>query len=95
MTEGKMRRLDNIVRRDIHGEVLLVPIRGRSAEMQRLFVLNEVGDFIWRRLDGTHSRDDILRLLQDRYIVRAQDAASDLEEFLGLLSAANLVEEVP
>lgn len=92
--ERKVRRLGNVVRRDIQGEVLLVPIHGKLADMQRLFVLNEVGDFIWRQLDGTCSRDVILQRILDEYSIAADDAAPDLDEFLGQLSAANLVEEV-
>jgi len=61
MTTRKNRYVstENIVKRDIADEIILVPIRGKVADMQRIYALDPVADFIWERLDGRQSVGDI------------------------------------
>ena len=44
-------RQPGVISRSIAGETILVPARRRASEMA-LFTLNEVGSFVWERLDG-------------------------------------------
>lgn len=85
---------DNIVRRDIAGETILVPIRGNLADMQRIYALDSVADFIWQQLDGRQSVGKIHSTLVNHFDVDAQQAAQDLTEFIDKLLQANLIEEV-
>ena len=41
----------DIVARRILDEMILVPIRGKHADMQRVLALNELGEFIWEQMD--------------------------------------------
>ena len=55
--------------------------------------LNEVGSWIWSMiLKSTHTRDDILNSLIERFEVSSQHAAADLDEFLTTLQALSLIE---
>ena len=63
------RHRKHIVTRDIAGETLLVPIQEELADMQRLFALEGVSAFIWKRLDGDRTLDDILDLVAGRFDV--------------------------
>jgi hypothetical protein len=85
---------DNIVRRDIADETILVPIRGNLADMQRIYALDPVADFIWQQLDGRQSVGKIHSAIVDNFDVEAQQAALDLNEFIEKLLQANLIEEV-
>ena len=85
---------DNIVRRDIADETILVPIRGNLADMQRIYALDPVADFIWMQLDGKQSVGKIHSSLMDNFDVDAKQAALDLNEFIDKLLQANLIEEV-
>ena len=46
------------------------------------FGVNPIGVRIWKRLDGKHSVEDILKDLQDGYEDVPNEAESDLEEFI-------------
>jgi hypothetical protein len=92
--ENLLRQVPNVISREIAGEVFLVPVRGKLADLQRLFVLNRVGECIWRQLDGNHSRGEILAAIIERFDVDEPQAATDMEEFLAQLVQAGLTEEV-
>ncbi len=86
------RRLEDVILREIAGEVFLVPIRGRLADLQELFVLNDVGEWLWQRLDGTRSQDVLVEELIASFEVTPAEAASDLDGFLRELDEAGLLE---
>ena len=85
-------RLDDVIVREIAGEVFLVPIRGRLADLQELFVLNGVGEWLWQRLDGSRSVRDLSKDLAETYEVEEDEAVADVTSFLGELEEAGLLE---
>ena len=87
------RKEDRIVSRFIAGETILVPIRGELADMQRIFVLDEVGEYIWKRMDGVTSLAEIRDGILADFEVEKDRADSDVEEFIGELLGANLIVE--
>lgn len=96
MTTRKNRYVstENIVKRDIADEIILVPIRGKVADMQRIYALDPVADFIWERLDGRQSVGDIHAAVVRNFDVPAEQAYQDLIEFIEEIMDANLVKEV-
>jgi hypothetical protein len=91
MLEKTYTRNDNIVTRKISGELLLVPIQGNLADMQRIFTLNPVGEHIWKGLDGERNLQDICRGVVREFEVEEADAAADIREFIGELLEADLI----
>jgi hypothetical protein len=87
------QREKNIVSREIAGETILVPIRGKLADMQNIFTLNTVGAYIWDQLDGTKSLVLILESLLDHFEVSRQEAEKDILEFIDHTSVAGLTTE--
>jgi hypothetical protein len=85
---------ENIVRRDIADETILVPIRGNLADMQRIYALDPVADFIWQQLDGTQSLETIHAAILENFVVTADQVSRDLPEFIDELYKANLIKEV-
>lgn len=81
----------DVVTRRIAGEALLVPIRKRLADLDCVYVLHGIGEFLWERLDGTRTRDDLVRDVVGRFAVDAQEASADIDAFLGELAKAGLV----
>jgi SynChlorMet cassette protein ScmD len=57
----------------------------------RVLGLNPVGVFIWKRLDGTRTRDDIVKELGEAYDETPADAAEDLAGFLQRLEDRGFV----
>ena len=91
--EQVFRQRPDMVTREIAGEVLLVPVRGKLAQLQRIFVLNPVGAYIWGQLDGERDLARIRQGLIDSFEVGAEEAETDLFEYLGALEDAGLISE--
>jgi hypothetical protein len=89
-----LRPRAGIVARDIAGETILVPVRGRTADMQRIFSLNPTAAFIWRLLDGVRDTSQILDAVVERFAVGREEAASDLERILAEARDQDLVDVV-
>ena len=92
--QRRFERSDQAVRRVIAGQILLVPIRGRLAQLQQMFVLDAVGDFIWSRLEGTRELEAIADEIAEAFEVRPEVALGDLREFVERLCEAGLASAV-
>ncbi len=86
------RRRSEMAIREIAGEVFLVPVSGKLARLQRIFVLNPVGAYIWQQLDGERDLEAIHRGLVDRFEVADAEAETDMLEYLAALEDAELIE---
>ena len=82
---------ENIVARKIADEMLLVPIRGNLADMQRIFALNPVGEFIWNHLDGKNTVNNIRDTLLEEVDVEQTEAETDIVAFLNELQGMDLL----
>ncbi len=78
--------------RQVAGEALLVPVRGRLAEMQKIFALNPVAGHIWQELDGKRSLGEIRDSILARFDVEREAADRDVREFIEELLEAGLLE---
>ena len=76
------RKNPDVVYRIIAGEAILLPISKETQIAGRLLSLNEVGAFIWERIDGEKSLDEILAEMQREYEVEEDTARSDLRELI-------------
>ena len=84
---------DEVVSREIAGETILVPIRGRLVELQRVFSVNPVGAHIWQELDGKKSLAEIRDSVLEAFEVERDQADADIRDFVAELVEAELVEE--
>lgn len=80
------RRSPNMVARRIGGEMILVPIRNNAGDLQCIYSLNEVGAFLWERIDGARSLGELAEAIQSEFDVSPDQAAGDLREFLAQLT---------
>ncbi|RMG04147.1 MAG: PqqD family protein [Nitrospirae bacterium] len=88
-------KTDNVVYRKVAGETILVPVHGDVAKMKKIYILNNLGEFIWERIDGRKSVDEILDEIVENFEVTRDEARKDLNEFINSLKERNLVEEAP
>lgn len=86
------RKTGNHVTRTIACETIVVPIRGSVAELESIFVLNEVGAAIWKQLDAVRGEDEIAAALSDEFEVAPETARADVTAFLDALLDARLIE---
>ena len=83
----------DIVSRKIAEELFIVPVKGKLADMQRIFTLNPVAEYIWQAMDGQKSLDDIRSHIVSHYDVDKEQAESDIVDFIEELKAADLINE--
>jgi hypothetical protein len=86
-------RNSDVISRKIAGELFLVPIKGRIADMENIFALTAVAEYIWDRLDGRKSLNEILNNVVDRFEVEHEQAESDIRGFIVELVGAGLITE--
>ena len=90
----KYCKRDEVMLRTIAGEHLLIPIRSKLADLQRVFSLNSLGADIWARLDGKEDLAQILDAIRAQCDVLPDAASRDLKEFVDDLLQADLIVEV-
>ena len=93
MAERFFKRGGDVVQREVAGELFLVPIRGHLADLQQLFVLNEVGHWLWARLSEPASLSSLVTALRDEFEVDEAQAREDAVQFLQQLCEAGLAQE--
>jgi methyltransferase-like protein len=92
-TASRYRQAEDLVSREIAGEVLLVPIRNNVGDLESIYTLNETGAFIWSHMDGTHTLSEIRTAMVEEFEVTEDEAWTDLIEFVdGLQTIPALVE---
>ena len=72
----------DVVFRIIAGEAILVPLSKETQTVGRLFTLNEVGSFIWGKIDGKRTLEDISSEIQKEYDVTPKIVMEDLTELI-------------
>ena len=86
-------RNSDVISRKIAGELFLVPVKGKVADMENIFALTAVAEYIWDRLEGPKSLNEILNNVVDRFDVDHEQAESDIREFIMELMGAGLITE--
>jgi len=92
---GPWARSGRLVGRRVGGEMVLVSLTGGGADLDRVLNLNEVGTFIWERLDGVATGADVVEAVIARFEVERAEAEADTLEFIGRLLALEAVVAAP
>ena len=82
---------DNCVTREIAGETIIVPIKGRVGDLDSIYTLNEVGTLIWQLIDGQRNIGQIVQSVRQTYDVESEEVTRDTFDFLGSLEEAGLI----
>jgi hypothetical protein len=89
------RKSENHVTRTIADETIVVPVRAEVADLDSIFVLNEVGATIWALLDAEAGVDEIAEAVSQQFQVEPSAAREDAVRFLAALRESGLVVELP
>jgi len=83
---------DDIVAREIEGEVVIIPLVSGIGDMEdELFTLNETGRAVWRKLDGTRTLRDIARELAEEFEAPAGVIESEVVGLVADLAVRRMV----
>ena len=80
-----------LITREIAGETILVPVGKTVYDSHGLFVLNELGAFIWGILPRVNSEEEICKAVLEEYDVSPEVVAADVAEFLGQLRQMDII----
>lgn len=81
-----------LLKRQIAGDAFLVPLGKEVYDSNGLFFLNEVGEFIWDRLEQAQSQEDILKALLEEYDVEESVARKDVDAFFEKLRTMDIID---
>ena len=84
---------DTIMKEEVAGDTLLVPVGETALHFNGILALEPVGALIWKGLSAGKDRDQILCNILDQFEIDAQTAGNDLDEFLQQLRSENLLTD--
>jgi hypothetical protein len=83
---------DDVVSREIEGELLIVPIASGIGDMEdELYTLNDTGRAIWQRLDGKRTISDVAAELAEQYAAPVDQITRDVLGLTGELAKRNII----
>jgi hypothetical protein len=86
---------DDIVARNIAGEVIIVPLTSGIGDLEdELYTLNDTGLAIWEALDGKSTLHEIAEALSKEYDAAPDQVESDVLGLVNELYQRGLVVEV-
>ena len=80
-----------LIKREIAGDTILVPVGKTVLDSNGLFVLNELGAFIWDLLPNAEDEETICKAILAEYDVSAEEAAKDVAEFMAMLRKMEII----
>ena len=80
-----------LIKREIAGDTILVPVGKTVYDSNGLFVMNELGSFIWDLLPNVETEEEILRAVLAEYEVSQEEAAKDIAEFMDKLKQLDII----
>ena len=88
------RRSTSVVSRQISGETLVVPIRGKVGDLASIYSFNEAGSVLWAALEQPRSLEGLTSALCQSFEVAWDDARRDADAFVRDMQAAGLLSAV-
>ena len=86
-----MKLKKELIKRQIAGDTVLVPVGRTVYEANGLFVLNELGSFIWDLLPQAQSAEAVLEAVLAEYEVDRETAKKDIVEFFSKLEQLGIL----
>lgn len=80
-----------LLKRNIAGETILVPVGKTVYDSHGLFAMNELGAFLWDLLPGAQTGEDLVKAVLAEYEVSEDVARRDIAEFLDELRQMDII----
>ena len=82
-----------LIKREIAGDVILVPVGKDAIDMNGLIILNELGVFLWNHIPQAEDESQLVKLVLDEYEVDIETATKDVHEFMDKLTTIGIIEQ--
>lgn len=80
-----------LLKREVGGEFLLIPVGKTVYDANGLFLMTEVGAFIWDILPQAETEEDILAQVLEAYEIDEETARADIRGFLDKLREMSII----
>ena len=80
-----------LIKREIAWDTILVPVGQTVLDSNGLFVLNELGAFIWELLPDAKDEAEICEAILRDYEVTPEEASRDVAEFMEKLKKLEIL----
>lgn len=80
-----------LIKRQIAGDTVLVPVGKSVYDANGLFIMNDVADFIWDLLPQAQNEEQLCQAVLAEYDVSEETARQDVAEFLNRLRQMDIL----
>lgn len=87
-----MRIEKEFILREIAGDYVIVPTGKTALEFNGLITVNELGGFIWKKMQQEITKEKLVSDILNEYEVEEETDRNDLEEFLHRLAECGILE---
>ena len=88
-----MKLCGEFVVRQVMDNIVAIPVGQTALQLNGMILLNDVSRVIWKSLEQDTTLSAIVTAVTDAFIVTAEEAQADIQEFLDNLRKAQLLEE--
>ena len=89
-----MKSKEGFILRSICGEYVVVGEGLTQVNFNKMLSLNESAAYLWKEIQGKDfGRDDLVKLLLDRYEVTPEQAKADVDKLIASWKEEGVVEE--
>ncbi len=82
---------NNFAKKEIVGELVLVPLTDNVANMDKVYTLNETAYFIYNNINGLNTIDDICSNLTKKYDIDFHTAKIDVNNIINDMLEKNVI----
>jgi Coenzyme PQQ synthesis protein D (PqqD) len=93
-TSAVFERSPSLVTRDLAGEKIIVPVRGRVGDLNSIYTLNPVANEIWGLLDGKLTIAEIVERLAEQFDVQREVLVADVTRVIEEMHEEGLIRQV-
>ena len=78
----KYKAMQGFVKRNIAGEILLVPVGATTRDFNGMIMLNDTGEYLWELLSEARSREELVTEMEKEFEATVEEIGADVDEFL-------------
>lgn len=88
-----MKIKEGYMLREVAGSYVVVPLGQAALDFNGMITLNEMGAFLWKKLEQGSTKEALLEAVLEEYEVTQERALAGIESFLNKIKEEKFVEE--
>lgn len=88
-----MKIKDGFLLREVAGNYIVIAVGEDSENFNNIITINELGAFIWNRINEGKGIEEIADDITGEYSVEREVAVNDINDFVNQLAEVNVIEK--